>query len=174
MPHYVTLDTVFSSVIPHNLPRGLWVIRDVMSTQYHVSLPKGSWGYFENESHCLIQFSLRYHVTRKCVSQDLRWCLEQWQWFTGYVASQLLPLPWWVCNSCLVFMAVVQFAMPHHAGNPAATLCSREGLLQWIGWLQHGFSFVNDLCHGLRGQVHPSMSPSVCCSWCFMAPSGYK
>lgn len=49
-------NTVFSSLIPHNLSRGWCVTRDVTSTHCHVFLPKCLWGYFEIESHCLILF----------------------------------------------------------------------------------------------------------------------
>lgn len=37
MPHYLTLNTVFSSLLYHTIfPEGIWVIRDVISFQCHV------------------------------------------------------------------------------------------------------------------------------------------
>lgn len=127
-----------------------------MSTQCHVFVPKSLLGCFENKSHCLIWFSLGYHVTTKCVSRDLRWCLEQWEYFTGYVTSQLCC----ICNGEYVALAFVcswqWSSLPGFTIQETQLLPSIPGKAYFSGLVDCTcFSFMNDLCNGLHGQLHP-------------------
>lgn len=91
-------------------------------------------------------------------------------------ASQLLPLPWWVCTMYLA-CSWQWSTLPGLTILETQLLTSVPGKVYFSGLVDCStcFSFINGLCNDLHGQVHPSvMSLSVCCSWCFMAPSGYK
>lgn len=119
---------------------------------------------------CLTQFSLGHCVATKCVSHDLRSCSEQWHGLLDtFPASQLLPLPWWACSSCLGILVAMaqcnQFARLHLTGNPEP-LPSIPGIFHSCGSLDGStcFTLVDNLCDGLSSQVYSSgTSPSVCC-----------
>lgn len=134
MPHCPTLITVFSSLLHRTIfPEGLWVIRDVISFQCHV--------FFAQEFIRLFwKVVPLFYLIVSGVPCCHKTCLSRPEMvFTENVASQPVVSSTMVSMYHVfgVFMAVVQSTRSHHTGNPAATLCSRESLLQWHGWLQH-------------------------------------
>lgn len=140
------------------------MVRDVIYS-LNVSLLCSLWDDFENYSHCLIQFSLGYHVTTKCVCQDLRLCSKQWHALLGtFPASCCLWHSEYVtlASACL-WPSVIY--LPGLTTLETQPLPSIPGIFHSCGSLDGStsFTFVDNLDDGLCGQVHPSWTHEPIC-----------
>lgn len=134
--------------------------------QCHVSQPRSPWSYFRNESRCLIQFFLGYHMPFKA-----QYSLLGSSMVCRHVSRHLIVA--FSSGEYVTPALVGSWQWPNVVNFPGLAISKLQPSLSIPGKFDsHGlfdcgkfFTYISDMRDDRHGQVHSLItSPSVCCN----------